>query len=373
MAGLGEVIDLEPLDEPTIREILVDLRPGAPASDLAHWVRGASGNPLIATLAAAGGSGPRPAESMLDAMVGRLTADELELVTRLALHGLPLPLTPAEVARPRLEPLIETTAPGLYTLRHDLIAEAVLRRVAPERQDAIHATLAQDTSDASLRAFHLASAGDPKASGVARHRGAGGADRRRPTRLLALAVECGDADDPILRLDAAEALSRTGRYRDAIELLENTEFADRLARSGREIVLSVAYWTEALLPQTRMALARGTALNGDAATPELVDLLTIEVGILTRIEWDAEASIALGERTVALAVETRHGEGRAVVRSDSRCSWRETGVGWPRWNVRVNSPARRRISTRPRPPSTPCSSETSCRVTRSGACRSPSE
>ena len=247
---------------------------------------------------------------MLDAMVGRLAADELELLARLALHGLPLPLTPAEVARPRLEPLIETTAPGLYTLRHDLVAEAVLRRATPEEQAAIHATLAQDTSDASRRAFHLASAGDPTASrshGTPRGR----TDRGRPTRLLALAVECSATDDLGLRLDAAEALSHTGRYRDAIGLLENAEFADPCCALRRETVLAVAYWTEALVPQARDALARGTALNGDAATPGLVDLLTIEVGILTRIEWDAEASIALGERTVALAVEMRHGEGRA--------------------------------------------------------------
>ena len=163
-------------------------------------------------------------------------------VARLALPGCRSRSLLRRWRGPRLEPLIETTTPGLYTLRHDLIAEAVLRRVAPEQagRDSRH------TRAGHLRclapAFHLASAGDPKASGVAARR----ARRRRrrpppPERGCShLAVECGDADDPILRLDAAEALSRTGRYRDAIELLENAEFADRCCALRRETVLSVA-------------------------------------------------------------------------------------------------------------------------------------
>ena len=312
MSGLGDVVDLEPLDDASIRAILTSMRPGAPQADVALWTRDASGNPLFAGLAAASPSSEsHPGDALLDAMVGRASAAELEVVARLALHGSPLPLTAAERASLRNEALVECTGPGVYRLRHDLIAAAVLRKLDRSRRAAIHAELAMITDDTSLRARHLAQAGDATAAAVARRAADHAPTLAARAGLLALAVECSETDDPPLRLEAAEALKRAGAYGDAIAVLEAGDFTDPDQRLRREVMLAPSYWIEARIPETRAAIQRGRALTGDAPTPELVELLTIEVGLLTRIDWDAAASIALGERVVELAIEARHGEGQA--------------------------------------------------------------
>ena len=169
MAGLGAVIDLEPLDDTSIRNILTTLRPGAPAADIVSWTRESSGNPLIAELAVISStSQPHSGEALLDAMVGRVDEEELDLLARLALHGSPLELSEAEAAVLRNDALVETAAPTVYRLRHDLVADAVLRRVDRARQASIHAALANKTDDESRRAFHLVNAGAANAAAVAR-------------------------------------------------------------------------------------------------------------------------------------------------------------------------------------------------------------
>jgi DNA-binding NarL/FixJ family response regulator len=312
MTGLADRIELGPLGVDAIRSLLEAEHPGAPRPDLERWTLSAVGNPLAAQLAARSASVVDVAE-VVAGILGELDDAAREAAARLALHGLPLVL-PEAVGRVLIAADLAVSGPGkTYELRHPLIAAGVVAALDDVQRARLHQELALTTADASRHARHLADAGDERAAAVARL-----AARRAPTiasraALLLLAAQ----HDPELAdasaLDAAEALLRSARYSDVISVLGSRPFADPDDVVRAELMLAHAYWAETRIDEARTAIERLRGVRADTPDALLVEVLTLECRILSRIDWERDAALTVGRRAVDLA--RRVGQGELSARS----------------------------------------------------------
>ncbi len=306
MAGIGEVIPLEPLAGDVIRAVLEMRHPGAPSSDLDRWTRAANGNPLAAQLAARN-------TSMTD--VGAIvvtTFEQLDLevrdaAARLALHGLPLAL-PDATGRALLESDLAVTAPAdTYQLRHPLIAAAVVSALDDEQRARLHRELASTATDPSRQARHLAEAGDVDAAAIARH-----AATRAPTiasrAALLLLATVHDAGDDECALEAADALLASARYADVIGLLASRSFADPDHATRADLLLAHAYWVETRIDDAQAAIDRLRFVKAEPPSPRLVEILTLECRIRCRVAGESDLALEVGREAVRIAQDIGHGE-----------------------------------------------------------------
>ncbi|MDQ1461086.1 MAG: hypothetical protein QOI08_2570, partial [Actinomycetota bacterium] len=307
MTGIGDLIELGPLGADVIRSLLETDHPGAPGPDLDRWTRAARGNPLAAQMAARNASITDVA-AFVTAALRDLDEPAREAAARLALHGLPLAL-PDATGRVLVEADLAVGAPRqTYELRHPLIAAGVVAALDDEQRARLHRELARTAPDASRHAHHLADAGDEHAAAMARD-----AARRAPTiasraALLLLAARHDPNADDETSLDAADALLRSARYSDVISLLGSRPFAEPDDDARADLMLAHAFWAETRIEEARAAIERLRHFERGAPDPRLVEVLTLECRILSRIDWERDAALSVGRRAVHLAQRIGHGE-----------------------------------------------------------------
>ncbi|MCU1465122.1 MAG: LuxR family transcriptional regulator, partial [Actinomycetia bacterium] len=307
MTGIGDLIELGPLGADVIRSLLETDHPGAPGPDLDRWTRAARGNPLAAQMAARNASITNVA-AFVTAALRDLDEPAREAAARLALHGLPLAL-PDATGRVLVEADLAVAAPRqTYELRHPLIAAGVVAALDDEQRARLHRELARTAPDASRHAHHLADAGDEHAAAMARD-----AARRAPTiasraALLLLAARHDPNADDETTLDAADALLRSARYSDVISLLGSRPFAEPDDDARADLMLAHAFWAETRIEEARAAIERLRHFETGAPDPRLVEVLTLECRILSRIDWERDAALSVGRRAVHLAQRIGHGE-----------------------------------------------------------------
>ena len=307
VTDVGESIELGPLDDDVIRAMLGQDHPGAPRPDIDRWTRAAAGNPLAAQMAARDASITDVA-AFVAAALRALDEPARAAAARLALHGLPLAL-PDPIGRALVDADLAVAGPGhTYGLRHPLIAAGVVAGLDDDQRARLHLELARDETDPSRQAHHLAGAGDEHAAAMARQ-----AAQRAPTvasrAALLLLADLHDPDpDDESTLDAADALLRSARYADAITVLGTRVFDDPDRAARADLTRAHAFWAETRIDEARAAIERVRAVETGPRDARLVEILTLECRIRSRIDWERDAALEVGRQAVRIAQERGEGE-----------------------------------------------------------------
>ena len=312
LADVGEVIDLEPLDDAGAAALVRRLRPGAPRSEVTAIVDRAVGNPLDLSLYATADEQDATSTAAAEMAVSGLGTADLEAVATLALSGRPAVLPARQAARLRAAGAITVDPSGRARPRHDRVVDAVLDRLGADRVRRVHAALAATASDVSARAVHLAAAGERADAATA----ACAAAEAAPTSVsragfLSLAATNTDPPDPALTLDAADALSLAGRYRECIELLDRLGGVEAPS-AAVALARARAQWAITDIDDARIAISHGLA--ADDLTPGVhAELLALRSRILGRVDWDLDGAVAAASEAVVLAGDD--GRRQAAARS----------------------------------------------------------
>ncbi|MCU1454219.1 MAG: transcriptional regulator, LuxR family [Acidimicrobiales bacterium] len=336
LAGLGEVIDLGPLENPDAAELVRALRPGATAADVARCVAAGHGIPLDLQLAAFGDDGAPDAADRASLAVAALDPEVLEVLAALAVAGTEVP-----AARPHKSALAELQrhglaiepAPGRWMPRHDRIAAAAMATLPPARLRALHLAEAEVSADPAVRAIHLAAAGQLPAAASA----AAIAARRAPTissraEYLRIQAECTKPPSAAVGTAAAEALSLSGRYAEALAVLDRDPAVGGLRGA---VVRARAHWATTDIPAARRAVEDGLAVPG--AEPDLTaELLGIRSRIECRVDWDLERAAATAREGIDLAP----GPGRGLMACRSALGLVQLMGGDPAWATELAAAGR---------------------------------
>ncbi|MEP6661152.1 MAG: AAA family ATPase [Acidimicrobiales bacterium] len=324
--GLAEVIDVLPLDERAVGELVAALLDANPPSPLvADILARTDGVPLLveelvrghvlagtvrlddggATWRGGASKVPGTIRDLVDARLALLNQAERDVVVAGAVVGdfepiLMRALTDAGDAELAATlsagiraGLLETTG-GSISFRHAIIREAVLDATVPHLVDTLHRRAADalsgdtvvDAETLERRARHLAAVG--ARDDVATALTAAAEQWLRDHALLAAEraarAACHSARAPLVRAAAADALARSlawqGRWIEALELDEATiavhgDTADRRLRrascaldAGRpevaDAIIAVALQNGEGTPELMLAAGRAALVRGDA-------------------------------------------------------------------------------------------------------------
>lgn len=276
-------IDVPPLPEEAMAELVRSLRPQARPGDVTDIVSRAGGLPLLAEFLCQGAPGMgigRGLAPTVDALPGDLAREALLL-------ALADRAVPASVTTPALvDAGIAVSGADGVRIRHALVADAVLARA-----------LAQDVSNACrLLADHALGLGD--AGSAARYQLAAGdgeqaeaialqAARSAPTgaeraQLLSLAARAAWAQGRgELAADALMALSASGRHADVLSLAQEIPPVDSAAEAVYALTRARAHWhvgdSAAAVAQARQGLAQGGALDPEVEAALLRETVRCEL------------------------------------------------------------------------------------------------
>ncbi len=203
-------------------------------------------------------------------------------------------------------------------MRHDVLADVAIAALSRAERASVHRGLAAEADDAASRARHLDETDDHAEAVAAATEAAATAPTvwSRAEALAIVARHCRPPDPDASAL-AAEALSRAGRYREAIDVL------DSIPGTPSPLVRARSHWALSEIDAARAAIADGLA--GDIETAERVELLSLDSRMRTRVDWDLEGGIAVAREAVADAV------GAERVSAQSALGLAYLMAGDPRW------------------------------------------
>ncbi|MDT5040289.1 MAG: hypothetical protein QOE51_1274 [Actinoplanes sp.] len=236
------------LDRVSTRDQLTDLLGRPPHESLVDDVHSRShGNPYLTSLLVRGLSPdaralPPHLPTELHAALARswhgLSPAARELTSRIAVAGRPQQGGPVELLRESVDAgVLQTDTDGRYWFAHPLLAEVLVGQLLPEERRALHADLAETSTDPIDRAdhYHRAGATEPayrwalKAADAAEANG-GAAEAHR---LLRRAMELRPADAEV----------------SAVDLLHRIRFAARRACRPEDELPAVAELLDLLDPE----------------------------------------------------------------------------------------------------------------------------
>ena len=338
IASQGEVLEVGPIDESRRPSLVrgVAARPRR-ASDIERCVRAAAGQPdrrcTLLALDRPTGVDPQAAAAVAVAEIDRRRARRTARASR----------SPARRSRSTPTSATSWCGAGLLTSRGRRALPPAPRpdRVRRDRRGRRRHpprgsmwSWPATTDDMAAQAMHLAAAGDHAgtvasrdARGRARrHRlGArGGVAARRRAHVTARSRARGAA--------AAEALSRAGRYREALDLLATTIPPRRPTRSSAPVRTGRSPRSTRRAPRSRPGSptqTRSRRIDDRAAEPALAHPVPRRLGSGRR---DRGRS---GRRSRSPAAATASARRARTARSGWRCSWPATLRGNRSWSGRV--------------------------------------
>ena len=232
--------------------------------------------------------------------------------------------------------LLTNEADGRCRPRHDLIASAAIDAVDDATRRRIHAELAGTTDDMAERAMHLAAAGEhakaAQAAACAAERAVTVSARAEALRLVAAHTSPPDTE---ARRTAAEALSRAGRYREALDLLD-----DDSTRATDAVIRARSHWAISEIDEARAAIEAGLA-DADAEPAVTIELLSLRSRIRCRVDWDLEGAIEDGRAAVALAGRS---DGLGAAGAQSALGLALLMAGDPSWQPELERAGRQAIA-----------------------------
>lgn len=334
-AAGAERIDLAPLPPAAALAFLDGLEGGVPATRRARIVERAAGNPFLLEQLA---SGPET-ESLRRAVAARLDAlgpEDRQVLALVALAERPLP---AETLVDRASTLVASgfaaEGPEGVTIRHALLAEAVLDTVDQATARGLHAQLAEIAEGPGERARHLALAGRRLDAHIAALDAVASAssvgERAAHLGVAAATAEGPEADE--LRVDAATALRIAGDLEGAIAVLDTIEGDDPETRARGEAIRARVCWSAGDPEAMRAAIGRGIDLVGGGGSVAEAMLRAEAVVITALVDGDFEG----GLRDAATAVTLAEAAGSDVTRPLLLRATLLAGLGLDGWDRALES------------------------------------
>jgi DNA-binding CsgD family transcriptional regulator len=218
-----ELLVLETLPDEEALELLARRSPSLTASAARAVVRRAGGNPLLLEELAATGEASESLLLAVSARLRQLPPQSRRTMGLLALAQRPVPRSWCEGdAQELIGAGLAVASRARVTLRHALVADAMVALLGGEETCELHKELARRIRDPGESARHHGAAGEDERCFVKAMRAAGRASTPgEHAAHLALAAAHASGDDAdSLRLRAARLLADIGDFRGAVELLD---------------------------------------------------------------------------------------------------------------------------------------------------------
>ena len=336
ITSVGELIEIGPLDECAAAELVRALRPAAPGTDIEQYVRAAAGNPMTLQLLARGRASGVDPQAAASVAVAEIDAGARVDLARVALAGAPVAIDSDRREELVRRGLLTSEPDGRCRPRHDLIASAAIEALDDATRRQIHVELAGATDDMAERAMHLAAAGEHAAA----VRAATSAAERAVTvwaraEALRLVAEHTTPPDAGARRAAAEALSRAGRYREALDLLD-----DDSPDATDAVIRARSHWAISEIDEARAAIEAGLA-DAHAEPAGTIELLSLRSRIRCRVDWDMDGAIEDGRAAVALAGRS---DGLGAAGAHSALGLALLMAGDPSWQPELERAGRQAIA-----------------------------
>lgn len=322
-------VALGPLPEDVAARLATSLAPALTPPEVEAVVSGAGGLPLLVEFLCHGdetatrGRGLVPAVESLS-VAGRASALRLALASR--------PLPPDETTPELLAAGVASRWDDGVRIRHALVADALVAVADPSQLAAAHGDLAAQATDAGTAARHWWAAGETAraydAALAAASATSTAGERGEHLRLAALAAP--EPERLTLALEAAAALSMSGRHSDVLSLLDDVAGAGSDVPGRAAELRARALWHLGDAPGARATARAGLARVEGSGGADEAALLTESV----RCEALSLGPMAEHEAMLrrAMDVATAAGSGTAaILNTQAIVAYLARGEGIDEW------------------------------------------
>lgn len=331
----AERLDLTPLPPDAALALVDGLGRDVPDARRQRIVERAAGNPLLLEQLTLGGE----TESLRRAVAARLGALEPADRAVLALIALAERPVPADALEGRGSRLVASgfaaERPDGVTIRHTLLADAVLAATDAATTIRLHERLAELATVPGERARHLAAAGRRADAHTAALEAVAAASSvgERAAHLGVAATTAAGADADGLRVDAAAALRIAGDLDGATVALDGLEGDDPETRARAEAIRARVRWSAGDPDGMRAAIERGLALVDRTGSVAEAMLRSEEVVVTALVDGHFED----GLRDAAVAVELAEAAGADVTRPLLLRATLLAGLGLDGWDAALEA------------------------------------
>ncbi len=299
----AERLDLAPLSDDDAERLARSVAPGLGAARLGTVVERAAGNPLLVEVLATSGE-TTSLRLAVAARLSTLPAADREGLGLLALAGHPLPVLSLGAAADDLARggWVRVSS-GEASIRHALLADAVVADLDPASRRRLHARLASLVETPGERARHCLEAGDREAARAAALEAVATATSVGE-RAAHLGIAAASSDGPsadVQRIEAAAALRVAGDLNAATTLLDAVVGDDPELRARAEAIRARVCWSAGDPEAMRAAIERGLALVVGTGSPAEAMLRAEAVVITALVDGRFEEGLRESEEAVALA------------------------------------------------------------------------